>query len=275
MSGAAFDRRRFNGPETAAPLRKRIAVSQSGPASSASRPNKAARLDQRADHAVRPIFLKTGLITQASGSAYIETGSLKLICSVYGPHPTRRDVAFNSKATLNTEVRFAPFALASRRRVPGKETESSHLSAKLEQALLPSLRLDLLPKSVIDLFVMVLECDGPEVDVAASITAASVALAQAGVEMFGLVIASSAVIYSDRILLDPTATECDQADDDSDVIGLVSLASLPALGTVTNISIQGRIPRTVAKQALAKLNDACAQIHTVAAKALLSSTADA
>lgn len=46
-----------------------------------------------------------------------------------------------------------------------QDTESATLSAQLYQALVPSLRLDLLPKSAIDLFVTVLECDGPLDDI--------------------------------------------------------------------------------------------------------------
>lgn len=84
------------------------------------------------------VVLKTGLISQASGSAYIEAGKAKLVCAVcvnakihacisaqlrknrYGPHPTRRDAAFSSKAQLNVEVRYAPFATGDRHKTPGK-----------------------------------------------------------------------------------------------------------------------------------------------------------
>lgn len=48
-----------------------------------------------------------------------------------------------------------------------QDTESSTLSFKLAQALLPALRLDLLPKSAIDLNVLILETDAPESDISA------------------------------------------------------------------------------------------------------------
>jgi exosome complex component MTR3 len=143
--------------------------------------------------------LQPGLIGQASGSAYVEAGKTKMVCAVcvhirsagtrelkmsrsYGPHPTRRDAPFSAKARLNVEVRFAPFACRGRRKTPGKvhripiglsdscetaaqDAESPYLAAQLHQALLPAIRLDLMPKSAIDVFVTIIECDGPEHDI--------------------------------------------------------------------------------------------------------------
>ena len=63
----------------------------------------------------------------------------------------------------------------------------------IHQALVSSVRLELLPKSTIDIFLMVIESDGPEACIAAGIVAASTALADAGVEMFALVSSCSAV----------------------------------------------------------------------------------
>ena len=42
-----------------------------------------------------------------------------------------------------------------------QDAESPDLASSVRDALEPALRLDLLPKSVIDLFITVLECDAP------------------------------------------------------------------------------------------------------------------
>lgn len=63
----------------------------------------------------------------------------------------------------------------------------------IHQALLPSIRLELFPKSTIDVFVTIIENDGIDGCVAAGSVAASTALADAGIEMLGLVMACSAV----------------------------------------------------------------------------------
>jgi exosome complex component MTR3 len=56
-----------------------------------------------------------------------------------------------------------------------------------------SVRLELLPKSTIDIFVTVIENDGIEGCIAAGTVAASTALADAGIEMIGLVMSCTAV----------------------------------------------------------------------------------
>ena len=50
-----------------------------------------------------------------------------------------------------------------------KDTESTSLSATLQQSLLPSLILEALPKSQIDLFLTILESDGSDADISACV----------------------------------------------------------------------------------------------------------
>lgn len=57
----------------------------------------------------------------------------------------------------------------------------------------PAVRLELLPKSAIDVYITVLENDGTSSCLAAAIIAASTALADAGIEMLDQVTACSAV----------------------------------------------------------------------------------
>lgn len=52
---------------------------------------------------------------------------------------------------------------------PPQDTEATELSATLHQALLPSLILDALPKSQIDLFLTILESDGSDGDISACV----------------------------------------------------------------------------------------------------------
>jgi len=63
--------------------------------------------------------------------------------------------------------------------------------------------LEHFPKSTIDVFLTVLENDGLEGCVAAGSTVASAALADAGIEMFGLVVSCAAV----GLPLHPVTTE--------------------------------------------------------------------
>jgi len=262
----AADRRRFNGPEGSAPIKFIKSDTPKEPLPLLD-PKTRVRHDGRRPDEVRPNYLKTGLVSQANGSAYIETGKTKIVCAVYGPHPARRDAPYSAKAKLNVEVKFAPFACPGRRKAPGKDTESATLSSQLAQALLPSLRLDLFPKSAIDLFLTILECDGPINDISAGVTAASVALAEAGVQMYGLTVGCCASLASVDgklvTLLDPTNAESRQSQ------GLITLSCMPALESSTHLAFEGVASRHLIMETLKTLQDSCAQIHVVASTAIL------
>lgn len=80
------DNKRVQGPEVS----QCPSLFSSKPA--ASLPSKGPRADgrQRDQVDVRPVFVRCGLVSQAKGSAYIEAGSTKLMCCVYGPREIER-----------------------------------------------------------------------------------------------------------------------------------------------------------------------------------------
>jgi len=169
----SFDRRRVNGPES----------SHSPVYEPSVEVEPYSQRKGRKPHNIRPIFLKVGLITQANGSAYIETERLKIACAVYGPRQNK-NAPYSQKGTLNIEVKVVPFA-TRRRRIPIKDVEDRALSIQIHQNLVPSLRLELFPKSIIDVFITILEMDGEAACIASGSIAASAALADAGIENAG------------------------------------------------------------------------------------------
>ena len=79
--------------------------------------------------------LKTGTVTQAKGSAYIEQGQTKAICAVYGPREIPRRSDFSMKGILNCVVDHTAFA-QKRRKPPGSQDSSEEdMSISLAQAL--------------------------------------------------------------------------------------------------------------------------------------------
>lgn len=74
-----------------------------------------------------------------------------------------------------------------------KDAEDRSLAVSIHQAIVSSIRLELFPKSTIDVFITIIENDGIEGCIASGSVAASTALADAGIEMLGLVAACSAV----------------------------------------------------------------------------------
>ena len=71
----------------------------------------------RADDAHRKIFLSTGVITKAKGSAYIEQGATKIMVGVFGPKEVQRRSEFTVTGQLTVEFEFAPFSCEGGRRL--------------------------------------------------------------------------------------------------------------------------------------------------------------
>ncbi|KZV91047.1 ribosomal protein S5 domain 2-like protein [Exidia glandulosa HHB12029] len=252
---SSIDRRRITGPEESfAP------VFAQDEQSNEQQPK--ARVG-RTPRDIRPIFLQTGLITQANGSAYIETERTKIACAVYGPRQLK-NTPYSDKGKLNVEVKFAPFSCRTRR-VPNRDAEDRSIANLVHQALLPAVRLELLPKSSLDVFVTVLEADGLAGCVAAASIAASAALAHAGVEMFGLVTSCAATVVENEVWMDPDETEQERGR------GTLVLACMPALGTVTSAWQAGQMSAAESLQCMKECQERCTDVHFVVAKALTDS----
>ncbi|KAL0638965.1 3'-5'-exoribonuclease [Maublancomyces gigas] len=191
------DRRRINGPSegTTPPVFASAVVTKPTPT--------------RAPDSLRKIFLKTSLTPPATGSAFLElpspapypnSSTLKITASVYGPRPLPSSAAFSPHARLTAELKFAPFSTPHKRRGYVRDAVERDLSVQLQNALVKSIKTGAYPKSGIDVFITVLDCEGGldgdddegvEVGLmgvlAGAITCASAAVADAGIECVDLV----------------------------------------------------------------------------------------
>ncbi|KAK8847601.1 hypothetical protein IAR55_005460 [Kwoniella newhampshirensis] len=263
---ATFDRRRIPAPEHSTPP-----IYEPLPSSSENEAGPSRRTD-RGPLESRPIFLKTGLISQANGSGYIESGGVKIACSVYGPRP--KPPPYSPQGSLNLEVKFAPFA-SDPRRAPLRDTEPLPLSALLTQSLLPTIHLHLYPKSSIDIYLVVLESDALSNVLSAGLTVASAAVADAGIDMYGLGVGGvlmdkSSVdggvgvgVEEDGLLLDPSK------DEETRAKGMIVVGSMPALGKVTNLFLTGEVDVDQAVDMIDKAISASKETHTILAQALV------
>src|SRR3989338_2950572 len=71
------------------------------------------RETSRSPTSLMPIFYRHGVHGVASGSAYGEAGSSKLLLCIYGPRPSERTPQFNDTASLKVEVKLARFSTPS------------------------------------------------------------------------------------------------------------------------------------------------------------------
>ena len=81
------------------------------------------------------LVLKTGIITKAKGSAYIEQGQTKAICAVYGPREIPRRSDFQIRGILNCTLEHTPYARTLRRPPGNQNQEQDDMSNSLGQAL--------------------------------------------------------------------------------------------------------------------------------------------
>ncbi|XP_072029667.1 exosome complex component MTR3-like [Amphiura filiformis] len=226
------------------------------------------RHDGRKPAEMRPIFLKAGVISQARGSAYIEQHNTKVICAVYGPHEYQRREGFSMKGKLRCEVKFATFS-CRQRGSHQTDTREKEAALVIQQALEPAVCLHKFPKSQLDIFVTVLQNDGSALG--AALTCASAAVADAGIEMYDLVIGCQMRQAGETMLLDPTVQEeyhsrlVKNAESNH---GAVTVALLPSIDQVSALVQKGNLESDIALQVLKTCTEACQRIYPVVQQCL-------
>ncbi|XP_036400368.1 exosome complex component MTR3 [Megalops cyprinoides] len=220
---------------------------------------------------VRPVFARCGLVSQAKGSAYIEAGNTKLICSVYGPRETeRKDETDMKSGRLVCDFRFAPFS-CQKRGAWIQGSEEKDLSQGLLEGLRPGVCLHKYPRSQIEVNVMVLENDGCVL--AHAVTCASMALADAGIEMYDLVLGCSLRQDGATYLIDPTFSEESGSwvAGHGENQGSVTVALLPSLNQVSGLQSDGEMGEDTLVHAVRACIEGCHKLYPVVQQALIKS----
>lgn len=161
------------------------------------------------------------MIAKANGSAYFEREKIKIICAVHGPRQQGRSAPYSPDANVTCEVKYAPFACRSRHGYV-RDAHERALSAQLADALAPSILTHKYPKSEIAIYITILEEDGALATLAAALSAASCAVADAGIECADLVAAASVTLRSEGEVLVDTSAEEGQVDDVGMVVGYMA-----------------------------------------------------
>lgn len=194
---------------------------------------------------VRKMFLQSGLVTNANGSAYLEVGDTIIQVSVFGPRPIRG--SFIDRASFSVECKFLPYVTQPNEiTFNGKSTNFNNngrssltnieqkISSYLETSLLPSILLEKYPKSTIDLFVTVISTDSTSNSDSSLlnlinwiINCSSVALVDSGIELKDIVTSGQVKLSnaSKELVLDPIYND-DLDIDDSSIDCLVSFMNL-------------------------------------------------
>jgi len=222
--------------------------------------SKGVRADGRKLDQLRPIKLEVGILDKADGSAYIEQGKNKILVAVYGPreaHP--KHIALPDRAVIRCRYHMAPFSVDERKN-PAPSRREHELSKVIRESLEPVVLTDLYPRTVIDLFVEILQSDGGSR--CAGITGASLALADAGIPMRELVAACAIGKIEGKLALDLSDSEDKYGEAD------LPVAYVPNANLVTLLQMDGELTTEEFNKGLEMAVEACKTIHTMQREAL-------
>ena len=219
------------------------------------------RTDGRTADELREIRITAGVVKNADGSAFIEFGMNKIVVAVYGPrevHP--KHMALPDRCVLRCRYHMSPFSTDTRKN-PAPSRREVEISKVMREALEPTLILEDYPRAAIDVYVEVLQADGGSR--CAGITAASVALADAGISMRDIVSACAAGKVDDKIVLDINDTEDKEGGAD------MPLAYMPHLEQVTLLQLDGILTEEEFNKCLDKAVKGCTMVYEVQRQALM------
>jgi exosome complex component RRP41 len=229
--------------------------------------NNGRRLDGRKADELRNIKIEAGVLKRADGSCYLEWGGNKVMAAVYGPrevHP-RHDTD-PTRAIVRCRYNMASFSVSDRKR-PGPDRRSQEISKIASEALEPVILTQLFPRTAVDVYIEILEAEAGSR--CAGITAASVALADAGIPMKGMVAACAAGKVDGHVVLDLSREEDNYGETD------LPVATIPKTGEITLLQMDGDFTEAEFEQAVDMAVAACEQIHTLQKRALLERYKDA
>jgi len=158
------------------------------------------RLDGRAKDEGRPFSCEVGVIKNAQGSALVRHGGNQIYAAIYGPrevHP--RHMAKQDRGILRVYYRMCTFSVHERKS-PAPNRRENEISKVIREALEPVLFLEAYPDSQIEIYIEVVAADGGTR--CASTTAASLALADAGIPMKSMLVGIAAGKVQDQVILD-------------------------------------------------------------------------
>ena len=221
---------------------------------------KGIRLDGRKAGELRNIKIEAGVLENADGSAYVEIGKNKVRAAVYGPrecHP--RHLQDPTKAIIQCKYNMMAFSVSDRKR-PGPDRRSVEISKIIAEALESVVLTELYPRASIDVYIEIMQANAGTR--CAGLTAASVALADAGIPMRDI-IPSIAVGKADgKVLLDLNKEEDNfgQAD--------VPMALIPKTNEIVLLQMDGNMTRKEFDTAIEMGVAACHEIYEIQKDAL-------
>ena len=219
------------------------------------------RIDGRKFNELRPIRIEVGVLNRADGSAYIEWGGNKVLVAVYGPREAFPKHTQNpSRANINARYNMAAFSVDERKR-PGPDRRAVEISKVISEALECAVFTEQFPRTSIDVYIEVLQADaGTRI---AGLTAASVALVDAGIPMKDMVVGCAAGKIDGKVVLDLNKEEDNYGQAD------LPMAIIPRTQEIVLLQMDGNLTREELEEAVEMSKKAATYISDLQKEALM------
>jgi exosome complex component RRP41 len=219
------------------------------------------RLDNRKNDELRPIKIEAGVLHRAEGSCYLEWGGNKVLAAVYGPREAvPRHTQNPLRAIVNARYNMAAFSVDDRKR-PGPDRRSREISKVISEALENIILLEKFPRASIDVSIEILDAEAGTR--CAGLTAAAVALVDAGIPMKDIPVACAAGKIDGEVVLDLGKEEDNFGDAD------LPIAIAPRTGEILLLQMDGHLTQKEFDKALDLAIKGCKTIAELQKKAIL------
>jgi len=220
------------------------------------------RADGRKPDELREVKIEAGVLHRADGSCYLEWGGNKVLVAVYGPKEAiPRHTQNQLRAIINARYNMAAFSVEDRKR-PGPDRRSREISKVISEALEKIILTEKFPRAAIDVNIEVLDAEAGTR--CAGLTAAGVALADAGIPMRDIPVSCAAGKIDGHVVLDLGKEEDNfgQAD--------LPVAISPRTGEILLLQMDGHLTVKEFDKALELAIKGCHVVSDIQKKAIMN-----
>jgi len=219
------------------------------------------RLDGRNLDELRKIKIEVGVLHRAEGSCYLEWGGNKVIAAVYGPREAvPRHTQNPLRAIVNARYNMAAFSVDDRKR-PGPDRRSREISKVTSEALENIILVEKYPRAAIDVNIEVLDAEAGTR--CAGLTAAAVALVDAGIPMKDIPVACAAGKIEGKVVLDLGKQEDNFGDAD------LPIAISPRTGEILLLQMDGHLTPSEFDEAFDLAIKGCHDVSKIQKEAIM------
>lgn len=221
------------------------------------------RSDGRKFDELRPMEAKAGVIPNADGSAYFKIGNTIAYAAVYGPREVHPKHLQNPQTgIIRCFYAMLPFSGSGERIRPGPNRRALEISLVMTSALSPVIDLSDFPNSTVDVFV-----NFPQTDAGtrcAAISAAAIALADAGIPMKDMISAVAVGQVDGTLVADLTYEE----ESYPGIVSDIPVAMTNNNKEITLLQMDGEISKEDLLKVLELAKSATEKVYQLQLKAL-------